>query len=148
MINENENIIVIVGAPATGKTHLSKELANKYPDYRIIHSDDYMSHGYQKSLYVMMDDIGLSENRRMIIEGVQTPRLLRKGVELGNFFPDLIIRADADDSVKLARYRDRGMDYPYAMAKNIETVYMQYRQMLATMTGATRHSPRIIEWRS
>jgi dephospho-CoA kinase len=146
MINEQENIIVIVGHPATGKTHLSKELEINYPDYRIIHSDDYMKHGYEKSLYVMLEDIVTSPNKKMIIEGVQTPRLLRKGLELNNFNPDVIINTTADAHTKLERYKSRGQVYPYAMEKNIDTVMAAYRQRLWSTHGIK--APRLIEWQS
>jgi deoxyadenosine/deoxycytidine kinase len=147
MIAENENVVVIVGPPAAGKTHLSKELEKNFPDYRFFHTDDYMKHGYLKSMYVLMEDVLASDNKKMVIEGVQTPRLLRKGVELNNFYPDLIIRVDADIEKKLARYKERNLEYPHAMAKNIETVYNEYANMMAAMRGQ-RKIPRTEYWKS
>jgi uridine kinase len=66
MINENENTIVIIGAPASGKTTLANQLKEQYPDYSVYHSDDYIKYGYAESLYVMMDDIAKDPNPKQI----------------------------------------------------------------------------------
>jgi adenylate kinase family enzyme len=144
MINENENIIVIIGDPASGKSHLANELKSSHPDYRLISSDDYLKHGYQKALYVMMDDIALSDNKKMIIEGVQSARLLRKGIELNSFHPDVIIETEADDQTKMKRYASRGKEYPHSMTKNIRTVMDEYRKSLAQMP-ANHKMPRLVK---
>lgn len=147
MIESNENIVVIIGDPATGKTHLTNHLGDKYPEYRVIHTDDYMHHGFQKALYMMMDDISMSENKKMIIEGIQSARLLRKGIQLNNFHPDLIIETTAPDDLKVSRYTLRGKEYPIALEKNIRTVMSEYRQSLATSPVKMR-MPRTIQWDS
>lgn len=147
MIEQNENIVVIIGDPATGKTHLSNHLQIKYPDYRVIHTDDYMHHGFQKSLYMMMDDIAHSPNKKMIIEGIQTARLLRKGIQMQNFYPDLIIEATAPPDLKIQRYRDRAKEYPHALVKNIRTVMHEYTSGLSLSPANTKR-PRTIQWDS
>ena len=49
--------LIIAGHPATGKTTLTKKLAELYPDHTIFHTDDYMQCGYKESIYMLIDDI-------------------------------------------------------------------------------------------
>lgn len=81
--------IVIIGPPASGKTTLAKSISES-TGTGVVSTDDYMEHGYKDSLYVMLDDLAeLTEPK--IIEGMQGYRLLRKGVELDCFYPDIVI---------------------------------------------------------
>lgn len=81
--------IVIIGPPASGKTTLAKSIS-EYTGTGVINTDDYMEYGYKNSLYVMLDDLSeLTEAK--IIEGMQGYRLLRKGVELDCFYPDVVV---------------------------------------------------------
>lgn len=81
--------IVIIGPPASGKTTLAKSIS-EFTGTGVVSTDDYMEHGYKDSLYVMLDDLAeLTEPK--IIEGMQGYRLLRKGVELDCFYPDIVI---------------------------------------------------------
>jgi len=80
--------VVIIGAPATGKTWLSNALNTK--GHTVFHTDDYIPHGHIESLYVLMDEIESTEGPKLI-EGVNGYRLLRKGVELDSFYPDIVI---------------------------------------------------------
>lgn len=84
--------IVIIGSPASGKTTLSKALAAKFGQ-RVIHTDDYIEHGYKEALYAMLPDI-LESEQPLIVEGMQAYRLLRKGVELETFYPDVVIELE------------------------------------------------------
>jgi dephospho-CoA kinase len=107
MINENENTIVIVGLPASGKTTVADQLAKEFPEYTVFHSDDYMAYGYTESMYELMKDVQSDPNPKKIIEGVQAYRLLRKGVELNNFHADLVITVQTDEVTRLKRYESR-----------------------------------------
>ena len=88
--------IVIIGSPASGKTTLGKALAAKYGQ-KLIQADDYMQHGYKEALYVMLADL-IEIDEPVIVEGMQGYRLLRKGVELGNFYPDVVIELQVTDA--------------------------------------------------
>jgi hypothetical protein len=93
MIEPNENRVVIIGHPESGKTHIADELAIQYPDYKVYRTDDYILHGFERSLYVLLGDIERDAAPKVIVEGVQGYRLLRKGAELGTFDADLVIVA-------------------------------------------------------
>lgn len=142
MIETNENTIVIVGAPASGKTTIADQLAKDYPDYKVYHTDDYISHGFVESLYKLMEDLAADQNKKQIIEGIQAARLLRKGVELGTFHADLVITVDTMQTEKLRRYAARtgnANPYPYATEKAIKKVFDDY---LSTV----QRKPRFLEF--
>lgn len=86
---QGKNILVI-GSPASGKSFVTGLLKSALPYHRIIHTDDYMEHGFEQSLYVMMEDIKATP-WVSIIEGMLGYRLLRKGVELDCYYPDIVI---------------------------------------------------------
>lgn len=142
MIEPNENLVVIVGPPAAGKTELANALAEKFPDYKVYHTDDYMMHGYADSLYRLMDDIQADPNPKIIVEGIQTARLLRKGAQRGDLFADLVIEVDSPQ--KEIRYTGRTIageptkPYPYGTAKSVTTVFDEYKSM-------SKREPRIIK---
>ena len=88
-----ENVLII-GCPASGKSTIAQMIADRHHDHHFIHTDDYMSHGYEPSLYALIDDIKAAVNNDqvpMIIEGILGYRLLRKGVEQDYYYPDVVI---------------------------------------------------------
>ena len=80
--------ILIIGNPASGKTYVSGLLPATH--HTIIHTDDYIQYGHVDSLSKLLDDMEQIEGNTLI-EGVLGYRLLRKGVELGVYFPDIVI---------------------------------------------------------
>lgn len=48
--------IVIIGLPASGKTWLADKLAIKL-SLPVYHSDYYLKHGFEDSMYIMQQDI-------------------------------------------------------------------------------------------
>ncbi len=85
--------IVIIGQPASGKTYLADLLKGEKQD--VIHTDDFLQKGvFLESLDGIFDAINQSKGRGslgQIVEGVGGYRLLRKGVETGQFFPKVVI---------------------------------------------------------
>ncbi len=79
--------VLIIGAPASGKTYLSGIFS--HAGRIVIHTDDYMEYGFQEALYRCLDDI-CDASQPTLVEGVQGPRLLRKGVELDCYYPDIV----------------------------------------------------------
>jgi hypothetical protein len=97
--------ILIIGCPASGKTHLSQILAASRPYHKVIHTDDYQKHGYGQALYEILSDIEKLDHHLLIIEGVQGYRMLRKGVQQNNFFPDVVIELEVTEHRMLQTYR-------------------------------------------
>jgi len=98
---KNKNVLII-GPPASGKTTLANEL-QKVNKHCLVHTDDYMVYPYEEALYIMMEDMK-KLTYPTIIEGVQGYRLLRKGVQLGTYFPDLVIEMEVTREQQAAIY--------------------------------------------
>lgn len=79
--------VLIIGPPASGKTYLSGIFSHAGHD--VIHTDDYMEFSFQEAMYRCMDDI-CDATQPTLVEGVQGPRLLRKGVEMDCYYPDIV----------------------------------------------------------
>jgi len=97
-IKMDGKIICLFGSPGSGKTYLSNVLAAENA-MKIFHSDDYINYGYEDAVYYLMEDITKYlwyKGNGLIVEGVQVPRLLRKGHELGNFKADILIICERD----------------------------------------------------
>lgn len=102
---ENKNVLII-GWPASGKTYLANLLWKDNPDHQCFHTDDYMHHGYKESLYVLLKDLKRCK-KPTIVEGVQGYRLLRKGVELDCYYPDIVIELEITERRMYQTYAEQ-----------------------------------------
>lgn len=97
---EGKNVLII-GCPASGKTWLSKKMAKS--THTVIHTDDYISYGYQMGMYCALDAANMSE-KPTIVEGVHGYRMLRKGCEYGSYYPDIVIEMQISNSRMMQTY--------------------------------------------
>ena len=128
--------VIILGYTKTGKYPIAKKLAEEL-NRPLFVSDDY---GYQdsadKGLYKFMDAIMplYLEETPMIIEGVLCFRLLRKGLQLQNFFADLIIKTECSDDTISYFYKKDGesnkIDRALAFNKGLNTIWEEYLTMI------------------
>lgn len=96
-MNIDNKHVLIIGAPRSGKTTLSKKLKTKY--HYIIHTDDFGEYyGYEEGLYQLISFIEKKQqNYYVIVEGTLGYRLLRKIYEGStNIKFDLILNVDRD----------------------------------------------------
>lgn len=135
MIHPNEHTVVIIGLPGTGKTFLTSELSKQFPDYRVIHCDDYLKFGSNEDFNKLSQDV-INYKGKQIIEGSLCYRLLRHGVTDNNFFPDLIIVVLATES---ERYRRRPDKQYSQMDRIYRSIFRDYWAM------SKRREPRLIE---
>lgn len=85
--------VLIIGPPHSGKTWFSQRF--RTPKHRLFHTDEYSQMaGYKEGLYSLLFDIGTYKGNS-IVEGILGYRLLRKGVEESNYFPDIVISLKA-----------------------------------------------------
>lgn len=132
-VDIRNNSVVIIGPPASGKTYLSKLLAKDNPGHELVHTDNYIRYGYEESLYQLLNHIKQTA-RPLIIEGILGYRLLRKGVELNCYYPEMVIELEISEALMLHTYRkERGasknISAVRAMVKANATVLTKYKAM-------------------
>lgn len=86
--------IVIYGYTKSGKVKIGTLLAERLRR-RLIISDHYKHLGWENNMYHIRSIIE-STNEPLIIEGVQSGRLLRKGVQRNDFFANVVIHLDCN----------------------------------------------------
>lgn len=98
---EGKNVLII-GCPASGKTYLTKQFQTNHKKF---HTDDYMKYGYEQAMYKVLDDIKNS-TENTLVEGIQGYRLLRKGVQLDCYYPDIVIQLIISEEQMFKTYRN------------------------------------------
>lgn len=127
--NTGAKKIVVLGLPASGKTWLANKLANvlKLPVY---HSDNYLHHGFENSMYVMYEDIENNNPEAHIVEGVAAYRLLRKAAQdVIEYVPDLIVIVNRAEYVRRAVYeneRNKPFQSIQGMQKTLDKIFSEY----------------------
>jgi uridine kinase len=98
-MNVDNKHVLILGAPRSGKTTLSKKLKTKY--HYIIHTDDFgEEYGYEEGLYKLIDFIkNKQKNYYTLVEGTLGYRLLRKINEGKNIKFDVILNIDTNPTL-------------------------------------------------
>lgn len=132
------NVVVVVGPPGAGKSTFTNSLKESFPEFTFFHTDDYIKFGFKDALYMLMDEIRAlcqtdGKLNKVIVEGIQTARLLRKWLETDNFIPDLIIKFEIDPNEVIARYckRENATSYPGQTAKAVATVFGEFASAIA-----------------
>ena len=113
--------IVIVGGPDSGKTSLAIELGELL-NYRVLHTDDYIEHGYVGALDEINKDLSPVP---VIVEGIQGARVLRSGAISGGWFADVVI--DLGNYGKMLGLATILEDYKKVMQNNykIHPIYIK-----------------------
>lgn len=123
--------VLIIGCPASGKTTLANAL-KETTGAKVIHGDDYMVYGYKEAMYEILSDL-IKNPGPVIVEGVQGYRLLRKGVELDAFYPDMVIElsvtSEQVEKVYKSERSDKKLKHISGFNKMIEKVLSDYRSM-------------------
>lgn len=132
---KNKNVLII-GPPASGKTTLANELHKQNIHHQLIHSDDFMWAGYKDALYVMMEII--SSNHFSIIEGVQGYRLLRKGVELNTYRPNLVIELQVTKERQAAVYTNERDPKKLKYLQSFDAMHQKILQDYFDLVGESK----------
>jgi hypothetical protein len=124
--------VLIIGPPASGKTYVSNLIARECGYGVVIHTDDYLKHGNVESLYCTLADLELIPPPR-IIEGVGGYRMLRKGVQMDCYYPDLVIELYVPDGQIEYVYRTQRKyeKLPHLKGFNmgLQSILKQYKEM-------------------
>ena len=90
-ICKNSKHIIIYGHAKSGKVILGRLISEKIGCDLIV-SDNYMYLGWSDNMYYIKELLQTKyKDEQVIFEGVQTCRLLRKGVQLNDYYPELVI---------------------------------------------------------
>lgn len=144
-LKKSDKTVVIIGSSATGKSHVADVLAKHHQDFKLIRTDDYMQHGFKEALYVLRDDLKRDISPKKIIEGVQGVRLLRKGLELNDFFADVIVICDADFQTRVKRYAKRGEAHKVRNLAGFDKMLGKiFKDYLDTLQTHPCKKPRIV----
>lgn len=98
---EGKNVLII-GCPASGKSYLLNQFQTNHKKFQ---TDDYIQYGFEQSMYKVLEDIKNTEGNTLV-EGVQGYRLLRKGVQLDCYYPDMVIELIISEQQMLSTYRN------------------------------------------
>lgn len=122
--------VLIIGPPASGKTYFANKLKADNP-HKIINTDDYLQYG-NDGLYYLLNELK-NIHTPTIIEGVLGYRLLRKGVELNCYYPDLVLELEVSESKLQAVYNSEriGKDFNgvKSMIKANQKILAEYKSM-------------------
>lgn len=122
--------VLIIGCPASGKTWLCNQLVK--PTHKIIHTDSYKSEGYQMGMYAALNAVTCSD-KPTIVEGVHGYRMLRKGAEYGNYYPDIVIEMKVSKQRMMQTYiqeRDRNkIQYLQQFNQTHEKILNDYKDI-------------------
>lgn len=125
---EGKNILIL-GCPASGKTHLANLFDTAHQKF---HTDDYIQHGYEQSLYVLLRDVVACPDKTLI-EGIQGYRLLRKGVQLDNYYPDMVIELIISEEQMMRTYKgerdEKKIKYLSGVNKSHAKILSDYHAM-------------------
>lgn len=132
LINQclDKNRIIIYGHAKSGKIIIARLLAERL-NRKLIVTDDYMDYGFKESMYIIKEEI---ENIKepLIIEGVQTPRLLRKGLEYNDFYCDMIIHLECNkQSIEQAYINDNQehkLNKIYSFNQMLDNIFEEWYQ--------------------
>ena len=145
----NLNTIIICGYTKTGKVNIAKKLAQAL-NRPLFMSDDYINIAdREQSLYNLIDHIlpYYQSNQPIIIEGILCFRLLRKGIQMNNFYPDAIIKTKCNEETIKHFYRVDGeeskINRALAFNKGLNTIWDEYRGLL--LNNHQLKKPQFIE---
>lgn len=134
---KNKKAIVVCGYTKTGKVKIARKLAEEL-NYPLFISDDYIQEEDRvESLYKLIDDIlpYYNQGKPFIVEGILCFRLLRKGVQLGNFYSDFIIKTECSDRTIQYFYDQDGESHKIKRAlsfnKGLNTIWEEYLDLMA-----------------
>ena len=129
--------IVIVGFPKTLKSTIAEYLSEQI-NYPLFIADNYINYyDKTKQLNDLRDAILPHYNRNLpfIVEGVLSFRLLRKGIQLNDFFPELIIKTNCNQSIIEYFYKKDGQEdkikHVLKFNKGLSTIWDEYLSLLS-----------------
>jgi len=131
-ICKQHNSIIIIGPPCSGKSSLATFLSEHLP-HTLVSTDHYLiSRNQEEALTKILEDIS-HYNKSLIIEGTLGYVLLRKGLQLSSYIPDLIIKLKCDEKSithLYNKFRDpKKLNYVNGYIKGVDKVWNEYIEL-------------------
>lgn len=128
-ICKHHSSIIIIGPPCSGKSSIASYLNNNIP-HTLISTDHYLiSNCQEEALTKILADIS-HYSQPLIIEGTLGYIMLRKGLQLNSYIPDLIIKLKCDYKTityLYNKFRDpKKLNYVKGYIKGIDKVWEEY----------------------
>lgn len=124
--------IAIIGYSCSGKTTLSHALARAHPSFKVVHTDEYQDKGFSNAMYAIFEEL-VNDSSNVIVEGIHTYRLLRKGVETNQLHFDLVIHCIVDPKIRTDRYTNQRdpnkLPSLPAFDKSLDKIFLDYVAM-------------------
>jgi adenylate kinase family enzyme len=125
--------VAVLGLPASGKSHVAARLYAKNSHHVLISTDNYMAQGYEQSLYDLIEELGnplWNTFEGLILEGVLCYRILRKGLGMDCWKPDVIFMVEASTKKRQEIYlkeRDPNkIKYMASFDRSLTTIWNEY----------------------
>ena len=132
----NFTTIVICGYTKSGKVTIANKLASQL-NMMLFKSDDFIDYvDRENSLNMFMNGVIPYYNKRtpIIVEGITSFRLLRKGIQTNTFHPDLIIKTKCNESTIKHFYEKDGESSKIVRAlafnRGLDKIWDEYRSLL------------------
>lgn len=140
--------IVIYGHARSGKSLITKCLSEKLDNRKFVFSDWYMYLGFQQNMYALLAIIrNNTKQLPLIIEGIQTCRLLRKGIEKNVFNPEIVIHIVCNYETIVHGYKEAGEAHKLRnnLVKNWNTMFDKIFFDWYDMIKYSENKPKIIK---
>mgnify|MGYP001768326448 CR=1 FL=1 len=129
--------VMVIGLPGSGKTFFAGWLAFNNPGHVLFNTDDYLKdYNSQEFMYAALEEVtdNISNGNHTIVEGVAGYRMLRKGAQLGTYFPDIVFEIIAPTEQRERVYQqersDRNFTNVQKFDKALTTVLNDYKNTI------------------
>jgi hypothetical protein len=129
--------VMVIGLPASGKTFFAGWLSLNNPAHKLYRTDDYLQgFGGEKAMYATLFDVtgSILIGQKTIVEGVAGYRMLRKGVQLETYFPDIVFELVAPTEQRERVYQQERKDKSFSNVerfdKALTTVLNDYNELI------------------
>lgn len=129
--------VMVIGLPASGKTFFAGWLSLNNPMHTLFRCDDYLNgNNGQESMYAILDEVceQIRIGNPTIVEGVAGYRMLRKGAQLGTYYPDIVFEIVAPQEQRERVYMQERSERTFANVerfdKALTTVLSDYKKTI------------------
>ena len=129
--------VMVIGLPASGKTYFAGWLSLNNPMHTLFRCDDYLNgSNSQESMYAILDEVcdQIKAGNPTIVEGVAGYRMLRKGAQLGTYYPNIVFEIVAPTEQRERVYQQQRSDRNFANVqkfdKALTTVLNDYKNTI------------------